>query len=209
MPKGNGSSVGFVVDPFRGRIYYYESETERAVLTVLISLPNVVSIREQRTVGYGPAGDRHTHTFDILVEWSDGVREAIAVKQTEDRLRRDGTVKVMETICTEHGSRFADDYRAITYETLDPIAVLNGRDIVDCGRDHDHAAMDVVRMALPGLGPVTSLREVALSTGLGQRGVRAAVALLQSGILMNPPGMRLDLDLPLENRAADRRNADH
>jgi hypothetical protein len=37
-------------------------------------------------------------------------------------------------------------------------------------------------------------------TGLGQRGVRAAVALLQSGILMNPPGKRLCLDLLLENR---------
>ncbi|MGW5841071.1 hypothetical protein ACWFZ6_24085 [Methylorubrum extorquens] len=201
-PKWRGASVGRIVDPFRGFVHYYESETERAVLTVLISLPGVVRIREQKTVQYERADGQHVYTFDIYVEWSDGVREVIAVKQTFEGLRRDETVAIVETICAQKGSKLADDYRAITYETLDPDAVLNGREILACGRDHDHAGLRAVRSVLPGLGPITSLREVALATGLGQRGVRAAIALLQSGILMNPPGKRLDLDLPLENRVS-------
>ncbi|MGY2049165.1 hypothetical protein [Methylobacterium sp. JK268] len=169
---------------------------------MLISLPGVVRIREQRSVRYERVGSQHVYTFDILVDWANGVREAIAVKQTFEGLHRDETVAIVEAICAQKGSRLADDYRAITYETLDPVAVLNGRYIVACGRDHDHAGLRTVRAVLPGLGPVTSLREVALAVGLGQRGVRAAAALLQSGILMNPPGKRLGLDLPLENRVS-------
>jgi hypothetical protein len=181
-------------------VHTYESETERAVLTVLISLPGVLRIREQRTVRYALGSVERIYTFDILVDWVGGVRQAIAVKNTDAALRADDTVPAIEAICAQHGARLAHDYRAVTYETLDPVAVLNGRLILRCGRDHDYAAMDAVRQALPRLGPATTLREVATLTGLGQRGVRAAVALLQSGILMNPPGKRLCLDLLLENR---------
>ncbi|WP_437871006.1 hypothetical protein ACSD7O_17405 [Methylorubrum extorquens] len=182
-------------------MHTYESETERAVLTVLISLPGVLRIREQRTVRYSMGGVERVYTFDILVDWVGGVRQAIAVKQTTDALYADDTVAVVDAICAQHRAKLADDYRAVTYESLDPVAVLNGRLILRCGRDHDYAAMDAVRRALTRLGPATTLREVAVATGLGRRGVRAAVALLQSGVLMNPPGKRLDLDLPLENRA--------
>ena len=202
-PKWGGASVGTIVDPFRGFVHVYESETERAVLTVLISLPGVLAIREQRTEKYVLAGVERRYTFDIVVQWSDGLREAIAIRQSVDGLHADDTIEVISAICVQHGARFADDYRAITYETLDPVAVLNGRLILRCGRDHDHAARSAVRRALTLLGPVTTLREIAIATDLGQRGVRAAVALLQSGILMNPPGERLGLDLPLENRASD------
>lgn len=202
-PKWGGASVGTIVDPFRGFVHVYESETERAVLTVLISLPGVLAIREQRTEKYVLAGVEHRYTFDIVVHWSDGLREAIAIRQSVDGLHADDTIEVISVICVQQGARFADDYRAITYETLDPVAVLNGRLILRCGRDHDHAARSAVRRALTLLGPVTTLREIAIATDLGQRGVRAAVALLQSGILMNPPGERLGLDLQLENRASD------
>lgn len=201
-PKWGGPSVGTIGDPFRGFEHTHESEPERALLTVLISLPNVVRIREQRKVEYELPDGTHHYTFDVEVDWADGIREVIAVRQTIDGLHRDDTVQVVKTICAQHGNRIAHDYRAVTYETLDPYAVLNGREIVDCGRDHDHAGKDAVRKALRRLGPVTTLREVATATGLGQPGVRAAVALLQSGILMNPPGKWLDLDLPLENRGS-------
>ena len=208
-PKWRGASVGTISDPFRGFVHYFESETERAVLTVLFSLPGVARIREQRAVRYERVGSQHVYTFDILVDWTDGVREAIAIRQTFEGLHSDETVAIVEAICAQSGSRLADNYRAITYETLDPVAVLNGREIVACGRDHDHAGLRAVRSVLPELGPITSLREVAKATGLDQRGVRAAIALLQSGILMNPPGERLDLDLPLENRVSGHSTPNH
>ncbi|MCP1548436.1 MULTISPECIES: hypothetical protein [Methylorubrum] len=203
-PKWGGASVGSIGDPFRGFEHTYESEPERAVLTVLISLPGVLRIREQRTVKYRMADVDRPYTFDIHVDWVGGVREVIAVRQTTEGLLGDETVEIVKTICAQHGSRLADDYRAVTYETLDPFAVLNGRDIIECGRDRDEAGKAAIRKALPGLGPVTTLREVAMATGLGPRGVRAAKALLQSGILMNPPGKRLDLDLELGNRISGR-----
>jgi hypothetical protein len=199
-PTWGGASVGTIVDPFRGTVHTYESEPERAVLTVLISLPGVLGIREQRTVSYVLAGVHRRYTFDIVVEWRDGLREAIAVRQSDRGLHADDTVEVVKAICAQHGAKLADDFRAITYETLDPVAVLNGRQIIRCGRDHDYAAQSAVRGALRRLGPATTLREVAIASGHGQRGVRAAVALLQSGIIVSPPGERLRLDLPLENR---------
>lgn len=202
-PKWGGASVGTVVDPFRGTVHVYESEPERAVLTVLISLPGVLSIREQRTVYHDLRGVQRPYTFDLIVEWVCGRREAVAVRQTVEGLHRDDTVEVIKAICAQHGARFADDYRAVTYETLDPVAVLNGREILRCGRDHDHTGKNAVRQALPRLGHITTLREIADTTALGQRGVRAAVALLQSGILGVPAGERLRLDLPLENRRSE------
>ena len=189
-----------MVDPFRGVEYVYESEPERAVLTVFASLAGVRRIREQRTVRYDRGGVQHLYTFDIIVEWENGFREAIAVRQTEAALLADDTVDVIKAICAQRGPEIADDYRAITYETLDPVAVLNGRQILRCGRDHDYVGQAAVRKALASLGPITTFREIAAATGLGHRGVRAATALLQSWILANPPEERLDLDLPLENR---------
>lgn len=192
--------MGTLTDPFRGKVHVYESEPERAVLTVLISLPGVLRIQEQRTVECRLDRSRRSYTFDTLVEGTDGRRKAIAVKQTEAALRADDTLAVIAAISTQHGAKLADDYRAVTYETLDPVAVLNGRLILRCGRDRDHAGQDAVRTALRGLGVVTTLREIAEATGLGVRGARAAVALLQSGVLASPHGERLRLDLPLENR---------
>ncbi|TNC11693.1 hypothetical protein FF100_18835 [Methylobacterium terricola] len=148
-------------------------------------------------------GDPRVHFIDFIVEWADGRREAFAVKHSEAAVAADGVEAVLRAICAEHGAEIADDFRTVTYETLDPVAVLNGRLILRCGRDRDHAALKAVQAALTRLGPGTTFREVALASGLGQRGVRAAVALLQSGILASPPGERLHLDLPLTNRAAN------
>lgn len=170
------------------------------MLTVLASLPGVRRIQEQRTVRFVLRGVERTYTFDVIAEWSDGFREAIAIRQTLAALHSDDTLEVIEAICAQRGSAVADDYRSVTYESLDPVAVLNGRLILRCGRDHDHAGQGAVRKALRCLGRATTIREIAEAAGMGPRGARAAVALLQSGLLTNPLGEKLGLDLPLENR---------
>ena len=58
---------------------------------------------------------------------------------------------------------------------LDPVAVLNARLIVRCGRDNDRAGMEVVRKVLAGLGPTTTLRETALVWHPGEPGRRKTV----------------------------------
>jgi hypothetical protein len=199
-PKKHGASVGEFTDAFRRYTYVYESEPELAVLTLLISLPDVVNIREQVTVRYRWRGTVRKYTFDVVVRLRDGRRVAYATKRSERELLNDDTIEILEAIAAEHGSRVADEYRTVTYETLDPIALKNAKLIVGCGRDQDIAGQRRVREVLADLGPTVTLREVAEASGLGDRGVRAAVALIQSGILMPPRGQHLALDLPMENR---------
>lgn len=151
---------------------------------------------------YRVGGVQRVHFIDFIVTWTDGTREAFSVKHSEEALATDGVETVLQAIHAEHGAKIADDFRTITYEGLDPVAVLNGRLILRCGRDRDHAGMEAIREALQRLGPATTLREIAVASGLGQRGVRAAVALLQSGILTSPAGERLRLDLPLTSHAS-------
>ena len=201
-PKKVGPKVGTFPEPFRGVWYGYESEPERAVLTVLATQPSVRAIREQVKVHVPQqGGGQKPYYMDVVTEDHAGRKTAWAVRQTEADLARDDTIGKLQAIRSAHGSRFAHEYRVVTYETLDPVAVLNGRQILDCGRDLDQVGREAVLDALLRLGPSVTLDQIAGATGLGERGRRAATALLASGLLVSPPGERLRPDLPLENRA--------
>lgn len=170
------------------------------MLTILISMPDVVTIREQVSVNYQWRGRIRKYTFDIVAEERDRHRVAYAVKHSDEALLRDDTIEIVETIAAEHGSKVADEFRTVTYESLDPIALENAKLILDCGRDHDLEAQRLVTKILADLGPTVTLRDIAEASGLGDRGVRAAIALIQSGILMLPRGRDLTIDLPMQNR---------
>ena len=196
----NGPSVGDIPDPFRGASYGYESGPERWFLTVATVMPNVVAIREQRLVRYRFRGLPRKYVFDAWLQWSNGRRVAYAIRDSERNLHRDDTVEVVKAIRDQLGSDFADDYRLVTYASLCPAAVRNARAILKCGRALDFEGQDAVRAALPHLGGEVTLEEVAEATGLEERGFRAALALIQSGVLIPPPGQELRPDLPLLNR---------
>jgi hypothetical protein len=201
-PKKNGASVGEMVDPFLRKRHWFESEPERAVLTVLMTQWWVAGIQEQVTVAYRWKGRKRSYTFDLIVDTHDRRRIAYAVKRTEADLLKDDTVEILKATSAQHGAEVADEYRVVTYESLDPTAVVNGRIILRCGRDHDAAAQDRVGETLKRLGSSVTLAEIGTVSGLGQRGLRAAIALIRSGILRCPPGERLALNLPLENRGS-------
>ncbi len=172
------------------------------MLTLLLSLPSVAKAREQVSVRYRWKGIVRTYTIDVVVRLRNGRRVAFAVKRSMPELLRDDTIAIIEAIAAEHGARVADEYRTVTYESLDPVALENAKLILACGRDHDIAGQRLVGEILADLGQTVSLREIAEASGLGGRGVRAAVALIQSGILMPPRGEHLALDLPMENRSS-------
>ncbi|WP_199084549.1 hypothetical protein [Bosea sp. ASV33] len=172
------------------------------MLILLIAHPGVAEIREQVTTRYQRHGVDRSYTFDIVVRMRDGWVEAIAVKGKEEELAADDTCGTLRAIHAQHGARFANAYRAITYEKLDPIALKNAELILRCGGDRDIEGQTQVREALADLPATVTPREIGDATKLGRRGIRAAFALVQAGILMPPPGQELDPDLPLENRAS-------
>lgn len=106
---------------------------------------------------------------------------------------------VLTAIKARHGSRFADDYRFVSFQSLDPATVLNAKLIHRCGDELDEDARRAVRAVLPGLGPETTAAEIGRATGLDARGMRAAFALIPSGVLVNLPGRQITFDSPLTN----------
>jgi len=199
-PKKVGAPVGEFTDPFRHHRHVHESEPERAVLTLLFSRADVDDIREQVTVRYTWRGAVRRYTFDVVVKLHKGPRIAYAVKRSERELLRDDTIEILKAIEVEHGSRIADAYRTVTYESLDPVALENARLIVRCGRDQDIAAQRRVRECLADLPATVTLERIAQASGIGHRGLRAAIALIQSGILVLPCGQPLASNLPMVNR---------
>lgn len=204
-PHFHGPSVGTIPDPIRRARYMYESEPERAVLTVLASQSWVRRIREQVKVDYSWEGSKRSYFVDVVADDQSGRRIAFAVRQFERDFHRDDTLAILNAISRQHGRAMADEFRAVAYETLDPVAVLNGRTILRCARDRDEHAQAVVHDALASLGRQVTLREIARWTGLKDRAVRAAIATFATGSLMNPRGTLIELDLQLENRAAKKR----
>lgn len=198
-PQKKGPQVGTVGDPFRHRTYSYESEAERTVITVIGSFPSVVAIEEQVKVDYRLDGVEHVHFMDLRVTHRGGKRIAYFVKAQEKDRVRFGADGVLGAICARHGTRFADDYRFVSFEGLDPATVVNAELITRCGRHGDREALRAARAALPGLGPEVTATEIGLATGMDVRGMRAAFALIPSGILLNPPGEQLRFDTPLTN----------
>lgn len=190
------------MDPFRKKIHYTESAPERCVLTLLIAMSDVMEIREQVRVPFILEGIRREHFLDVVVRMRDGRIIAFAVKATEADLRRGDTIAILEAIAAQHGAAVAHEYRGVSRESLDPIALDNARVILRCGRDPDARGRRIVGDLLSTLGPSVTLREIALASRMGVRGLRAAVALIQSGLLAPPRGSRLAQDLPLANRAA-------
>ncbi|KQT48995.1 hypothetical protein ASG43_09190 [Aureimonas sp. Leaf454] len=194
-PRKRGSRTGFVVDPFRRRSIVFESGLENQGINVLVAAPQVAEIEEQvRPVRFlDRAGIDRSHCFDVRVRLICGRRVAIAFKYEEDA-HRDGLAELLQTIAQQafeedaNGNRvpFADEYRIVTERHLDGIRVRNAEMVVECGSDFDEEGQAIVRDRLAGAPRSFALGEVGRMTGLGSRGFRAAVALVQAGIVEVP-----------------------
>lgn len=198
-PRKKGPQVGTVADPFRHRTYTYESEAERTVITVLGSFPTVLAIEEQIEVTYRLDGVEHVHFMDLRTTYRGGKRVAYYVKSEATDEVRAKAKAVIKAICARHGTRFADDYRFVSFDGLDPATVANAGMIARCGDELDREARRAVRAVLPDLGPEVTAHEIGLATGLGVRGMRATFALIPKGVLLNPPGRQLCFHTPLAN----------
>jgi hypothetical protein len=196
-PKKRGSRIGTAIDPFRRRRIYFESGLEEVLLRVLIANPDIVEIREQQRATFLFDGELKEHFFDFVVTWRSGRRTAYAVKYQEDvgpDLRR-----MLQAAATDRRLGLAHDFRFLTEADIDRVTIANASAVIRCARDYDEEALELLRTHLPSCGSDIRLRDCGDIAGLGSRGYRAAIALLQSGWLSMKAGERIGLDTVLSN----------
>lgn len=193
-----GPAIGKLVDPFRRRKVKYESDLERNWLTVLIASPDVRDVREQQRLMIPNDRGRPTeHVFDILVEHTDGVVKALACKYKVDVTPE--LVALLQHAADTVGDAFADFYEIRSEAGLTRTMIWNARQVITCALDFDFGAQEAIRNALPTLGARVSLAECDAIVGDGERGSKAAIALIQAGLFDVPPGERIGSITELRN----------
>lgn len=196
--KTSGSSLTTLVDPFRRRTIQSESDLETKHGICLIARPDIVEIREQQRVEYRKNGRRRHHYIDFLVIYDDGKRVAYSVKYVENVESTD-LRGLLRDICEGCDGDFADEYVILTEGDIDLLTLRNATEIIACGKDFDIEAMTAVRDALPSCGQTVTPREIGRFTGLGRRGERATIALIQSGAVTLRRGDKVSPDTPFDN----------
>ena len=190
--------VGTWQDPFRRREVWYDSGLEAKLLLVLIAAPDVVEIREQQRADFVLGGKKRHHFFDCVVRWTDNWRSACAIKYEKDvtpELEDD-----LDAIADQRGDAFADDVRILTEKYTDIAGIKNAARIVQCGLDYDEEAKEFVLGELARLDEMVCLRNLDHLGGDGARASRAAIALIQRGVLAVRPGDVIGPDTLLCNR---------
>ncbi|WP_271898498.1 hypothetical protein [Candidatus Phyllobacterium onerii] len=180
--RKRGSKIGFIIDPFRRRKIWYESGLEENLLSVLVAMPTVAEVREQQLVRFVRQGRDRKHFFDFIVRWTDGSVTAFAAKYSQDIDR-----ELLLDLCAIRdslGDVVADEYSTLSETDFDQITIENSKLIIASARDFDFEGQRAVRMLLHSVGREVRLGEIASATGLGERGYRAALSLVQSGDLV-------------------------
>lgn len=189
--KRHGPKIGSIVDPFRERIIRFESGLEEKVIYCLIASPWVREIREQQRIVYRHGLQRETVYVDLLVDWTSGTRSVLEVKYEKD-VQKSGVKERLIELEACVGDAVADRWVLVTERTFSDTNIANAKEVHRCGTVLDIDGQSLVRRFL-------SLCEGAVTFGdvkrvLGDRGYRAAVALIQAGEVDVPNGHRIDLD---------------
>ena len=195
--RKRGSIVGFLVDPFRRRKVWYESRLEMILLQCLIASADVIDVREQQTATYRQGDETRRHIFDVVIVWASGARQASPIKYEADV--DDELLAAVGAVCDQQGDSFADDYVLLTELDTHPTTTANASWIISCGLDFDFEAQAAIRDFLRYQGPEVSLRQCDDHVGDGHRGSRAAIALVQAGLLAVPDGVLLGRHAVLRN----------
>lgn len=181
-PKDRGSSVGFVIDPFRFRQIWYESDIEMKVLTVSIVDKEVVAVLEQQKVRYLRNGVLKDHTIDVIQHFNCGLRRAVFVKYDED-VEGSELKEIVQAIADYDNEHIADDFVIMTEEDINILDFENAEEIIESAKASNSATRKTVIDALPDMPDVVTPYEIGMFTGLGRSAEIASIALLQSGVL--------------------------
>lgn len=185
--KGHNSSI--VVDPTDMAAKELESGIEHKAFLLLGADPKVASIECQAPpVEYVDTdGVIHEHTFDFLVRYHDGLRDAVMVKKA-DKVRRAHLEDLAALLADQLPETFADSVILITDEDLPEWLVANCR-LLRSARLDKPSALDaeIARRAAMLFEPV-SIEE--LCRPFAPRGFRSVARLLFAGELRQvAPGL--------------------
>lgn len=132
-----------------------------------------------------------------MVHWKTGRISACPVKYQKDVTP--DLIDFMKAAAEQVGDKFADDYRLLTEGGVDRTLLWNSRQILRCARDFDFEAEDAMAKELAKAGDWIRVGDCDAMLGDGQRGSRAAMALVKTGRLQVPQGTRLDRHALLRN----------
>ncbi len=166
-----------------GRIIFAESLLEATALFVILSRRGVYDVEEQlQPIDFTDVdGAERSHVFDFRVTYTNGLREAIAVKPAAlvAKHRFDAT---LARIASATPRSFADRVSLVTDASIDPIEAHNARMIHGFrmpDTEADTRAGDVVRSLV---GSVL-IADLVAAIGMGARGLRACVRLIGTHVL--------------------------
>lgn len=166
-----------------GRLITCESLTEAMALYVVLARRGVYDIEEQLPpiAFIDVDGERRNHVFDFRVTYTDGRREAIAVKPAKlvEKHRFDAT---LARIAAATPRSFADRVSLTTDASIDPIEAHNAC-LIHGFRRPDLEADTKARDVVLGLVGSASLADLVAAIGMGARGLRACVRLIGSHVL--------------------------
>ncbi|QQR39005.1 TnsA endonuclease N-terminal domain-containing protein [Devosia rhizoryzae] len=165
-------------------------------LQVLMAHPDVHEIREQQLLEIPVGQNLVKHYFDFVVIWKDGSTSACAVKYRKDSTGLDDLLKAA---AKEVGDAFASDYRIFGEDGINRTMLWNASWVIRCGKDHDYEAQAALAGVLANAGRSVRVADCDAIVGDGQRGSRAAIALIKSGKLVIPADERLGRDTVLGN----------
>ncbi|WP_395175450.1 hypothetical protein [Roseibium alexandrii] len=182
-PKKRGSYVGHIVDPFRGRRIYYESHLEYQWASVWVADHRVQELCEQQYVKFREGRKLRMHCVDFVVHLKGGWKVGHSIKYRTD-VMKSGLEGVVSAVSAHSDNRHvADDFRITREIDLNLLDFKNARKIIAYGKMRDYEAQDFIKQSLPDLPEEISPREIATRLKMGRRGEKAAIALLQSGLL--------------------------
>ncbi|MGV8954185.1 MAG: hypothetical protein ACOH2M_24010 [Cypionkella sp.] len=159
--------------------------------------PDVHEIREQQRLDI-PMGKSvvTTHYFDFVVVWKDGSTSACAVKYAKDSA---GLDLLLKAAAEEIGHAFADDYRIFGEGGINRTMLWNASWVIRCGKDYDYEAQAALAGILANGSRSVRVADCDAMLGDGQRGSRAAIALIKSGKLAVAEGELLGRHTVLGN----------
>ncbi|PWE49080.1 hypothetical protein DEM26_14570 [Thioclava sp. NG1] len=164
------------------RIILVESDLEMKWAIILDADPSVQDLREQVAFQWSDSGRARTHYFDFVASFSQGSRIAFMVKPAWRAEK--SAFKAEARAIAEQATRagFADEVRVLTDRALSN-ANLNNARLFRSVREVDDEADSIAATVARNLFSPVKMSALIEEIGLGPRGFKALVRLVQRGAL--------------------------
>ena len=158
-----------------------ESHLEMNLALILSMRPEITDLENQVLFPWSRSqnSDKKRHYFDFRVNFIDGFRAAVMVKQSRKLLCPEFCAEARE-IASKVTPDFADDVIIMTELDVDPVEIHNAT-FLDSLKEADPEADAAARRAMRSLLGARPISDIVRDVGLSGRGFRAVGRLLRRG----------------------------